>query len=385
MYPCTLRLGAHDPSGKILDQTACHNMEPSTAIVKIIDQTGVGVIKSVGVQSFPSPIAEGAEGDRLLGPPAVAVELGVVGEAGPVEMDINMVAEAVPGRRSKRLRTFSTKLDGRFQYDKKTKLLVGHPSPVVKDLNFVDDPEKRCQRSISLGGEASLSNTKVFDIIKRKKHLSSKVMNALIKFSRHLLRTEDLDGEKLRVDLSDSNFVSLLLRQFLKFSKSTVHGKFKFPGDVVAQLVCGGDSGRPELFTEADFLYVPFSFDLNHWVSLCIDLCSVSIVVLDSNTQLRKYHEIFGELQPFALMLPYLLIHVGVYHGKRKRSTTPFSITRPSSIPQVHCPAYYGIMSIFLIHAQATGGLEECYELTVEQLDPELKKFVSAIILAGVE
>ncbi|EOA14345.1 hypothetical protein CARUB_v10027525mg, partial [Capsella rubella] len=296
----------------------------------------------------------------------------------------------VPRRRNKRLRKFSTKLDGRLQFDKKTKLLVGHPPPVVKDPNFVDDPEKGFQNSIkklkssSLGGEASLSVKEVLDIVERKKHLLAKVMDALIKFSRHLLRTEDLDGEKLRVDLLDTNFVSLLFRQFPKFSKSTAQGKFKFPGDVVAQLVGGGESGRTELFTEGGFLYAPFSFDRKHWLSLCIDLCITSIVVLDSNIQLRKDHDRFGELQPFALMLPYLLIQHGVYHGKRKRSTTHFSISRPSSIPQVKWPTDSSIKSIFLIHAHATDGLEECGDLTVEQLDPELKKFISAIILVGI-
>ncbi|EOA12353.1 hypothetical protein CARUB_v10007889mg [Capsella rubella] len=320
------------------------------------NQTEVGVVPSGGG-------VESAAVDEL----TAAVAEGT-GDGG-----IEKKLSAVPGRRSKRLRTFSTKLDGWFQYDKKTKVLVGHPSPVVKYPNHIDDPE---ERSISIGGEASLSVKDVLDIIERKKHLSSKVMDALIKFSRHLLQTEDLNGEKLRVDLLDSKF----------FSKSTAHAKFKFPGDIVAQLVGSGESGLAELFTEeADFLYAPFNFDRKHWVSLCIDLCSTSIVVLDSNTQLPKDHDIFGEIQPFAPMLPYLLIQAGVYYGKRKRSTTPFSITRPSSIPQVKCLADSGIMSIFLIHAHATGGLEECGELTVEQLDPELKKFVYAIILASVE
>ncbi|KAL9811845.1 hypothetical protein AtNW77_Chr5g0113901 [Arabidopsis thaliana] len=43
--------------------------------------------------------------------------------------------EGMRGRRSKRLCTLSSKLDGRFQYDKKTKLLVGHPSPVINQVN----------------------------------------------------------------------------------------------------------------------------------------------------------------------------------------------------------------------------------------------------------
>lgn len=51
------------------------------------------------------------------------------------------------GRRSKRLRTRSTKLDGRFQFDKKTKLLVGHPSPIANTSGCLD-PEERFNRSL---------------------------------------------------------------------------------------------------------------------------------------------------------------------------------------------------------------------------------------------
>jgi len=43
-------------------------------------------------------------------------------------------------------------------------------------------------------------------------------MDALIRFSRHLLRTDDVDGEKLRLEVLDSKFVSLLCRHFTKFS-----------------------------------------------------------------------------------------------------------------------------------------------------------------------
>ncbi|KAL9830942.1 hypothetical protein AtNW77_Chr3g0195441 [Arabidopsis thaliana] len=49
--------------------------------------------------------------------------------------------DGICGRRSKRLRILSSKLDGRYQYDKKTKVLVGHPSPGIKQLNVYVDPE----------------------------------------------------------------------------------------------------------------------------------------------------------------------------------------------------------------------------------------------------
>jgi len=57
-------------------------------------------------------------------------------------------ADGICGRRSKRLRTLSTKLDGRFAYGKKTKILVGHPSLVVNKGNDLVDTEERFQNSM---------------------------------------------------------------------------------------------------------------------------------------------------------------------------------------------------------------------------------------------
>ena len=59
------------------------------------------------------------------------------------DVDVNQ------GRRSRRPRTLSSKLDGRFHFDKKTKLLVGHPSPLLNVGKVVTDPEERYQRSLS--------------------------------------------------------------------------------------------------------------------------------------------------------------------------------------------------------------------------------------------
>ena len=58
------------------------------------------------------------------------------------DVDVNQ------GRRSRRPRTLSSKLDGRFHFDKKTKLLVGHPSPLISAGEVVADPEERYQRSL---------------------------------------------------------------------------------------------------------------------------------------------------------------------------------------------------------------------------------------------
>ncbi|KAG7533137.1 hypothetical protein ISN45_Aa08g007690 [Arabidopsis thaliana x Arabidopsis arenosa] len=239
-------------------------------------------------------------------------------------------------------------------------------------------------RSISICGGVALSNKDILDLIDRKKNLSSKVMDALIKFSRHLLRTDDVDGEKLRVEVLDSKFVSLFCRQFPKFSRCPSKSEFQFPAPITDLLSRVGESDRVQLFTEADYLYLPFNFDKKHWVALVVDLNSRKIIVLDSNIQRRKDSAIQDELMPLAVMLSYLFKQAAFNPLMSNCLLDPFSIERPLIIPQVASPLDTDIFSIFLIHTHATGGVAECVDFEVGGLQSEVKKLVSVLILAGV-
>jgi len=212
----------------------------------------------------------------------------------------------------------------------------------------------------------------------------TQVMDALIKFSRHLLRTDDADGHKLRVDVLDSKFVSLLFRLFPKFSRCSSKQDFQFPPHLIDLFNGRGEPDHIELFTEADFLYLPFNFDKKHWVALAVDLNCRKITVLDSNIQRRKDSAIQDEIMPLAVMLSFLFQQAAFNSSKRNCSMDPFSIERPLVIPQVASPLDTGIFSIFLIHTHATGGVTECVEFEVDGLQCEVKKLVSALILVGV-
>jgi len=131
-------------------------------------------------------------------------------------------------------------------------------------------------------------------------------MDALIRFSRHLLRTDDVDGEKLRLKVLDLKFVSLLYRQFTKFSRCNSKTEFQFPLPLIDILSGVGESDSVQLFTEADYIYLPFNFDKKHWVALAVDLKCRKIIVLDSNIQSRKDSAIHDVLMPLAVMLAYL-------------------------------------------------------------------------------
>ncbi|XP_020875318.1 uncharacterized protein LOC110226852 isoform X1 [Arabidopsis lyrata subsp. lyrata] len=264
----------------------------------------------------------------------------LVPEKGDVPSQTSVVGNN-GGRRSKRLRTRSTKLDGRFQFDKKTKLLVGHPSPIANTSGCLD-PEERFNRSlkklkaissISLGPDVSISSKDVLELIERKKPLANKVMDALLKFSRHILRTHEVDCGKLHVDVLDTKFISQLCRLYPKFTKAPVPQDFQFPTALVDVVAGVGELDRAELFTEVDYLYLPFNFDKKHWVSLCVDLNCAKITVLDSNVHLRTDASIKADIEPLSKMLPILFRQAASNPIMSQLLPTPFSVERSLCIP----------------------------------------------------
>ncbi|XP_020883112.1 uncharacterized protein LOC110228964 [Arabidopsis lyrata subsp. lyrata] len=214
--------------------------------------------------------------------------------------------------------------------------------------------------------------------------MANKVMDALLKFSRHLLRTDDLDGEKLRVDVLDTKFVSQLCRLYPKYLKSPSPLEFQFPSVLIDIVSAAGVEDRAQLYSEVDYLYLPFNFEKKHWVALVVDLNCRKITVLDCNVHLRTDKTIKLDVQPLADMLPVLFKQAAANPEMSQLLTSPFTIERSLCIPQVASSVDSGLMSIFLIHAHATGGMEQCAEFHSDSLVSETKKLVSAIILAGV-
>jgi len=145
-----------------------------------------------------------------------------------------------------------------------------------------------------------------------------------------------------------------------------------------------GDSDRAQLFTEVDFLYLPFNFDKKHWVALCVDLTCFKIIVLDCNVHLRTDSSINTDLEPGARMLPILFKQAALNPTMTQLSPSPFAMERSLFIPQVTNHVDAGLMILFLIQAHAVGGMDDCVDYSIDSIEDETKKLVSAIILAGV-
>ena len=211
-----------------------------------------------------------------------------------------------------------------------------------------------------------------------------RVMDGLLKFSRHVLRTDEVDGHKQRVDLLDTKFISQLCRLYPKFYKATAPQDFQFPAALVDAISGVGDYDRAELFTDVDYLYLPFNFDKKHWVALCVDLNCVMITVLDCNVRLRTDASLKTALDLVSKMLPILFRQAALNPTMAQLAPTPYSVERSLCIQQMTDHVDVGLMSIFLIHAHVVGGMDDCLEFSQDSIETQTKKLVSAIILVVV-
>ncbi|XP_024016142.1 uncharacterized protein LOC112089552 isoform X2 [Eutrema salsugineum] len=288
-------------------------------------------------------------------------------------------------RKSKRPRMISSRLDERFECGKRLKTRIGHEKE--SDLDKMRRLDEKVQnainsvkRAISLGNCISLSARELADLLERKKSPPAKVMDAVLKFSRHMLRKDVEDGVGLRVDILDSKFVSQLTKLYPRFSKCENWEEFRFNRAVVDLLTGKDEPDRVELYAEADIIYLPFNFDQRHWVSLAVDLVEKKIGVLDCNVSLKPDHRLVSDLQPIATMLPYLFQQVSHNPEMSQINLTPFTIERITGLPQISSTPDAGMCSVFLLQSHALGGVEAARAFYLSSFETELKRFITALV-----
>ncbi|VVB15435.1 unnamed protein product [Arabis nemorensis] len=122
---------------------------------------------------------------------------------------------------------------------------------------------------------------------------------------------------------------------------------------------------QPKYFSEeniknvdVDRFYFTFNFDKTHWVGICVDCPSSSIIILDCDIGLRNDNAISKELGPIALLFPYLLKQVGRFQTTKELKA--FSVERSKSIPQNGNHVDFAVTDVLLMQAHAIGGLEVC-------------------------
>lgn len=202
----------------------------------------------------------------------------------------------------------------------------------------------------------------------KTKLLHVQMVDILIYHTRSMFGRE---GSQLlkKLDFLDTKFVSLLVKNFTKFSKAHKKDTHMFQKQLIQFFK---DENAKNV--DGERFYFPFNFDKTHWVGVCVD-CSASIMyILDCNVSLRTDSSIGKELTAVAHMFPYLMRQAGrVPSG---RGLKPFSIERLRNIPQNGKHSDSALTAILLIQAHAIGGVEACQCITPENLQFEAQRLL---------
>lgn len=170
-----------------------------------------------------------------------------------------------------------------------------------------------------------------------------------------------------KMDIFDNKFVSLLLKNFFKFSKMRNKEDHQF-SDQLREWFSGGNAKN----VDAARFYFPFNFDKIHWVAICVDCVTSTIYVLDSDLALCNDTSISKELAHVAQLMPYMLKHVGHAHiGEDPKS---FQVVRLRDIQQHGRHVDSAVTSVLFDQAHAIGGVEACRCITPDTLELEAKR-----------
>ncbi|KAL0876593.1 hypothetical protein Bca101_026298 [Brassica carinata] len=242
--------------------------------------------------------------------------------------------QVVGCRKSKRLKAIPKSLVGQYECDRR---LLNRARVALVDPN-------------NTGGNIDYSAKLSALLDKLKSPLSQFTLNSPANQSNHPV-------------FLDTQFVSQLSKLFPKFSKCPKKDTFRFPSNILERFLSN---------PEAERFYFPFNLDKKHWVGVCVDSSSWSIVVMDCNIALRTDSMMVKEVSPIAQMLPYLLKQGGKQIVHKDARALP--IERPRSIPQNTSPADSAVSAVLLLQAHAVAGVDVCKCITPEAIGSEVER-----------
>lgn len=164
----------------------------------------------------------------------------------------------------------------------------------------------------------------------------------------------------------DTTFVSLFAASFTKFSKAGKKQNVRFPAALCSLLAADGP------IAEVSRFYIPFGFDKQHWVGLCVDVSSSQVTVLDCNTSMKTDVTVAQDLRPITQMFPFVLRQAG--KELTVKEMKPLTIDRPRTVSQNSNLFESGITTTLLLQAHAVGGVDVCKCITPEILDTEVQR-----------
>ncbi|KAF8110962.1 hypothetical protein N665_0077s0024 [Sinapis alba] len=194
----------------------------------------------------------------------------------------------------------------------------------------------------------------VSQIVDRNCLLSAKVVDVLMHHTRSVYKSQASASQAVFLD---TKFVAQLSRY-----------SFAFPASMCETVF-------PKTSTTlAEHYYFPFNLDKTHWVGICADTASWSIIVLDCNITLRSDALMTREVKKIAAMFPYLIRQAGKVGSSK--DTKSMTVERPRSVPQNTAQYDSALTVVLLIQAHAVAGVEVCKCITPDVLDGEAERMV---------
>ncbi|KAL0802191.1 hypothetical protein Bca101_057367 [Brassica carinata] len=224
-------------------------------------------------------------------------------------------------------------------------------------------------KTITVSG-LTISTKDLLDIHWRTRPVSAKMFDALMHHARFASKPQP-SSHQCPVFL-DTKFVSILSKNYTRFSKTTSKEDFVFTPNLM-ELVA--NAGAPVGCAER--IYFPFNLDQTHWVGLCVDCTSWKLIVLDCNTSLRSDSLMAKELKPISLMFPYLLRRAG--KSLSSQGLNPLTLERTRTVPQNPRSVDSGVTAALLMEGHAIGGIEACKCLNADVMAREAQRLAVTI------
>ncbi|KAL0846404.1 hypothetical protein Bca101_019650 [Brassica carinata] len=279
--------------------------------------------------------------------------------------------QVVGCRKSKRLKAIPKSLVGQYECDRR--LLNRARVALVDPNNTGGNIDYSAKLSALLDklkspfticiGQSTLESNDLYELVQRSKPPQPKVVDILMGHIRSQFTLNSPANQSNHPVFLDTQFVSQLSKLFPKFSKCPKKDTFRFPSNILERFLSN---------PEAERFYFPFNLDKKHWVGVCVDSSSWSIVVMDCNIALRTDSMMVKEVSPIAQMLPYLLKQGGKQIVHKDARALP--IERPRSIPQNTSPADSAVSAVLLLQAHAVAGVDVCKCITPEAIGSEVER-----------
>ncbi|KAJ4902008.1 Uncharacterized protein Rs2_15959 [Raphanus sativus] len=276
-------------------------------------------------------------------------------------------------RKSKRHKTLPKSLVGQYECDKhllnRSRVALVDPNNTGGSIDYsakfsslIDKLKSPFTIRI---GQSTFASSDLHEIVRRSNPLQTKVVDVLMGHIRSQITLNTPADQSNNPVFLDTQFVSDLTKLFPKFSKWSKKDTFRFPTNIIERFMSN---------PQAERFYFPFNLEKIHWMGVCVDSASWSIVVMDCNIALRTDNMMSREVSPIAEMFPYLLKLCRKQLAHKDGRALP--IVRIRSIPQNPCPADSSVSAVLLIQAHAVAGVNVCQCITPDVIGSEVERLV---------